>query len=470
MRVTPQEILNGPIQPILTRMTIPMVISIFFMMAFQAVDTFFVSKLGTEALAAISFTFPVTFVLVSMTIGMSIAMSVIVGRAIGAGNRDQAARLTTDALMFSLMLVMVVSAIGLATVDPLFTRMGATPVTLQLIHEYLDIWYIYFAFMVIPMVGNSALRATGDTKWPSIMMIVSGLLNVILDPIFIFGWGPVPAMGVSGAAYATVISWMVGFVFGIWLLGVREKLISTRRPNAILLLKSWAGLVKLGMPISLANMLTPITIAVLTTMIASYGEEAVAAFGAGARIESFVMVIALALTASLSPYMAQNIGADQPERAERALMMSIKFVFILQVVLGVLLVVFAGSFGQIFSEDPEVLMVINQYLWIMPIGICFYGVVIILHTAFNANRQSNKTLLVSFVRLAVFVAPLAWLGGQLDGVQGLFAGAVSGNILAAGFAWWLYTKHVRLGEYKNGAGVADKLPIDRGPEQRAGSS
>jgi putative MATE family efflux protein len=440
MRVTSKEILNEPIAPVLRRMTIPVIIGILSMFAFQAVDTFFISMLGTEALAAISFTFPVTFTVMSLTLGMSIAVSVIVGKAIGQGDHDQAARLTTDSIGFAVLLVIALAIPGYFTIDALFSSLGATENTLPYIHEYMDIWYIYVAFLVIPMVGNSALRATGDTKWPSILMMVGGAINAILDPILIFGFGPIEPMGVTGAAWATVWSWVVGFFVGIWLLGIREKLLVFNLPDPRTLLRNWWQLLKLGMPISIANMLTPLSIGAMTAIIATHGEQAVAAYGAGGRIESFGIVAAMALTAALSPYMAQNIGANKIDRAHHAFVISCKFVIKIQLVMWAILALFAGPLARIFTEDPAVFEITRLYLWVMPAGAAFYGIMIVLNTAFNAHHDSNKTLLVSLARLILFVVPLAWAGNELAGIPGLFAGNIIGNILSALFGAYVYRR------------------------------
>lgn len=186
MRVTPEDILRGPLKHTLYRMTLPMIIGIFFMMAFGAVDTFFIGLMGSEELAAISFTMPVTMVILNLVIGLSIGTSVLVSSAIGKEGMKNAARKSTDSLLFSVALVVLVSIVGYFTVDPLFTALGASELTLPYIHEYMDIWYLCIGFMVVPIIGNSVIRATGDTKWPSILMMGSGLINAVLDPIFIF--------------------------------------------------------------------------------------------------------------------------------------------------------------------------------------------------------------------------------------------------------------------------------------------
>jgi len=351
-----------------------------------------------------------------------------------------AQRVCTDALWFSTLLVVIVAALGLLTIDPLFRALGATDNTLPFIREYMVIWYLAVGLLVIPMTGNAAIRATGDTKWPSILMMASGVINAILDPFLIFGIGPFPEMGVQGAALATAISWAIGFVFALWLLGAREKLLTWRPPNLAELKSTWGQLLRIGSPISLANMLTPITILFLTALVARFGETAVAGYGAGGRIEAFAMVVAFAMTSTLSPFMAQNIGAGNVTRARQALNGSLKFIFVLQLVAYMLLAIAAPLLTGVFSQDPAVLLVANQYLWIMPAGACFYALVIVIATAFNAAQESNKTLLSSLVRLFIFILPCAFLGGLLLDIPGLFLGSVVGNMLAAVFSFWLVNR------------------------------
>lgn len=437
MRVTPDDILTGPMTPVLRRMTIPMVYGIAAMFLFQTVDLYFISLLGTQELAAISFTFPVTFTLISLTIGITIALSITVGQAIGAGRKNTAARITTNAMLSGLVVVVVIAGLGLSTVDPLFTALGAAPDTLELIHQYIDIWYLFCAFLVVPYIGNSAIRATGDTVWPSYLMIGSGVVNIVLDPLLIFGLGPFPELGMRGAAMATVIAWVVSLFGSLWLLGVREKLLVLAVPNARMFLQDSWNLFKLGAPISLANMAVPLGVAVLTKFVAGHGEAAVAAFGTGSRIESMAMVVSFALTAALSPYMAQNFGAGNRGRARRALTACLKFGFYFQIGVYVLLVLVSGSIGRIFSDDAAVIDQVQLYLWIMPIGGAFYALFIVFNTAFNALGKSGLTLLGTVVRLVVLVIPMVWAGNHFFGLAGLFAGVVVGNAVSAAFNAWL---------------------------------
>ena len=453
VRVTSQDILKGPINPTLRRMTGPMVVGILFTMLFQTVDTFFISRLGTVELAAISFTFPVTFTMLNLVIGLGIAMSIIVGNAIGQGRHNRAARITTESMLLTLGVTFALAMVGLATIDGLFALLGADAQTIERIHEYLDIWYAFAILLAVPILCNSAIRATGDTKWPSYLMMVAGFVNAVLDPILIFGFGPIDAMGMAGAAWATVASWVFASSTALYLLIVREKLLVFSFPPMGEALSVWSGLVRLAAPISLANMLGPIAAGALTAMMARHGQSAVAAFGVGARIEAFSLVVAFAITAALSPFMAQNLGAAQSVRALRAVRNSVRFIVAFQLGMYALQFVAAPVIAGWFSDDPEVLRLAVLYMRIMPLGVASYAVIIVINTAFNAHQQSGKTLSMALLRVAAFVVPLAYLGSSSFGVIGLFVGSVAGSVVGLLAVIWTYRRMVSRRYRRPGSGT-----------------
>lgn len=465
MRITSEQILNDPVGPILARMTAPLVIAIVMMILFNAVDTYFVARLGTVELAAISFTFPITYIILNFTLGISIATSVTLARAIGSGAKDRAIRITTDSILLTLLMVILISIAGYLTIDPLFRLLGATDQTLVFIHDYMDIWYPFVGLMIVPTIGNSAIRATGDTRFPSIMMVISGLLNAALDPLFIFGAGPVPALGVSGAAIATALAWSASCGASLWILRFRDRLLSFSIPDYRAMVHYWWVLIKMGLPISIANMLTPVSAAIMTAMIARYGEHAVAGFGAGSRIEALLLAVCFALTAALSPYMAQNLGAGKFDRARTALSLAVRFAVLLQLALYPLIFILAPYLARIFSDDSPVIDVNILFLRIMPLGTCFYGSLIVFNTAFNAAHQTHKTMLVSMVRVFLCYTPMAWIGGRLFDVPGLFGGAVIGNCIAALLGWAVVRHTFRnIQEHKIFKPVEKAIITTAGPE------
>ncbi|MEO0332723.1 MAG: MATE family efflux transporter, partial [Bacteroidota bacterium] len=166
-----KDLTQGSVPRTLYQLTLPMVVGVLSMVAFNLVDTYFIGKLGKNELAALSFTFPVIMVIFSLVQGIGIGATALISRSFGANNLAKAARETTDSLFLALLLVLISVVIGLLTIEPLFSALGATPEVLPLVREYMEIWYFTILFVIVPFVGNSAIRATGDTLTPSYIMV-----------------------------------------------------------------------------------------------------------------------------------------------------------------------------------------------------------------------------------------------------------------------------------------------------------
>ncbi|GAA6185151.1 MULTISPECIES: MATE family efflux transporter [Aliiglaciecola] len=436
------DLLNGPIFETLRRMTLPMILAMIMLMTFGLADTFFVSMLGTEELAAISFTFPVTFTIISLNIGLGIGTSAIIGRSLGSGETHLAKEFATGALMLSFILVGALAFIGYLTIDPIFRLMGATDDLLPYINDYMVVWYAAAIFLAVPMVGNSVLRAAGDTKTPSIIMTCGGIINVILDPIFIFGWGPVPAMGIQGAALATAIAWGIGLLYILYLLAVKRKLMLPRLLTLKELKLTSGGVLRIGLPAAGANMLTPIAGGIITAIAAGYGPGAVAAWGVGSRLESIASILVLALSMSLPPFISQNFGANKVTRVASSYVLSLKFVLIIQLVVYLLLCLVAPFVASLFAEEQQVADLIVLFLYIVPLGYGLQGVVILTNSSFNAMHQPISALILSVIRLFLFFVPLAYLGSELLDIKGMFFGIILANICTAIVAYVWFTKSI----------------------------
>ncbi|MCP5092077.1 MAG: MATE family efflux transporter, partial [Gammaproteobacteria bacterium] len=189
------KLTTGPVGRHLVDMTLPMLLGITTLMGQSFIDAWFLGRVGDRALAAYSFGFPILMIVTSIAIGLGAGTSSVVARAIGAENHRRAKRLVTDSLILSFLITATVSAVGVLTIVPLFRLLGAPEDMIPMIRSFMIILYGGVPFVVVGMVGMSSMRATGDTRLPSKLMIAGALLNVVLDPIFIFGLGPVPAMG-----------------------------------------------------------------------------------------------------------------------------------------------------------------------------------------------------------------------------------------------------------------------------------
>lgn len=436
----PNSLLTAPMTSVLLRMTGPMILGIVAILAFNLVDTFFIGMLGTQALAAISFTFPVTFVVTSLAMGLGAGLSAVMGHALGQGKHDEAARITTDNLFLAVLLVALIALAGALTIHPLFRLLGASDELIALIYDYMLIWYLTVPMLVLPMVGNAAIRATGDTKTPSLVMTVAGLVNGVLDPLLIFGIGPFPAWGIRGAAIATSLSWLMAMLVSLYILRHREGLLCWRLSPRPQLLAHWRALLHVAVPASFTNMLNPLANAVLMTIFAGLGTEVVAAYGAASRVEALLLIVMMALSSVLAPFISQNCGAGNPARAKAALQFCMRFALLFQLAVYGLTWLLAPFIAELFSDHPQVVRLIVLYLHLVPIGYGFQGMVMLLASALNGVRASSVSFLFNGLRLFVFLLPGAWLGAKLGGEQGIYLGILVANLAAGTLAWW-YARH-----------------------------
>ena len=434
------SLLTAPVASTLKTMTINMMYGMVLLMTFNLVDTFFVSLLGTQPLAAISFTFPITFGVTSLTIGLGIGTSAVIAKYLGKGDKVSAKNSATASLYLTVVIVGLLACIGYLFIDETFLLLGASHALLPYIHDYMEWWFIGSVCLTGPMVGNAILRAAGDTKNPSIIMGIAGLINAVLDPILIFGVGPIPAMGIEGAAIATLISWVAGLLFVLHITLNKRALIHKKLLPFPIFINACRGVLQIGLPAAGANMLTPIAAAAMTIIIATYGESAVAAFGVGARIESIACLVILALSMSLPPFISQNFGAGYMHRVKEAYKKSIKFVLLWQIFIFVLLALTAHWIAGAFSNDQHVADIIVLFIYILPLGYGVQGVVILTNSSFNALHKPMAALVLSIIRLFVCYVPLAYIGSLFYGLQGLFIGALCGNIIMAIISYRCFTQ------------------------------
>ena len=424
-----RKLVEGSVRDSLIRMTTPMIIGMLMMFTFNLVDTLFISFLGTEPLTAISFTFPVAFTVLSMAIGLGIGTSAVVGKYLGRGDVARAKEAATVINYISLAMACVMVALCWLFLDRIFGLLGASAELLVLIREFMVIWLPGSLLMVLMMTGNSILRANGNTRTPSMLMAAAGFSNAVLDPLLIFGLGPFPALGIQGAAWATVISWGLAVAYLFRLLIFDQELIARQLPTAAAMRSSGGEMLRIGIPAAGANMMTPLAAGVMTAVAAGFGNNAVAALGVGGRIEPIATLLILAMSTSLPPLISQNCGARRIDRVIEAYWLSIRFVLVWQLLVYALLALTAPLIAEVFSDDPEVISTIRLFLWIMPLGFGMQGVIILTNSSLNAMHMPMSALWLSIARFFVFYVPLAWLGSIYFGLWGFFAGAVAGNLL-----------------------------------------
>jgi putative MATE family efflux protein len=290
----------------MVKMAIPMLAGTFAMNMYNLTNAYFVSRLGTDPLAAISFTFPVIMLLMFLTRGLGTGAMTLVAHAIGGKETKTASTLTSHAILLSIVFAIIMSIIGILTMKPLFSRLGATGEVLDLTVQYMQIWYLGAVIMVVQMTTSDILIGTGNTKAISFLMVGGTIINVFLDIGLIFGKFGMPRMGIVGAAVATLISQAISLSGAIYILNHRMKLIDFSALKAGSVFKSWGKILHFGVPGALGMILTPISSMVITKMVAEYGNAAVAASGVATRIEMFAFMIPMTVGMSLIPFVAQK--------------------------------------------------------------------------------------------------------------------------------------------------------------------
>jgi len=424
------KLTEGSVGRHLVNMTVPILFGITMIMAQSIIDAWFLGKVGDRALAAFSFGFPVLMVITSVAIGLGAGTSSVVARAIGSGDHRRARRLATDSLLLSFLVTATLAAIGILTIDPLFKLLGAPADMIPMIRSFMTILYVGVPFFVVGMVGTSSMRATGDTVLPGKLMMGGALVNVILDPIFIFGIGPVPAMGLDGAAIAALLARGTMFLGTVYFMVRRLDMVSFNKPNPVELRKSWRDILHVGLPAAGTNAIIPIAMTMITAMIARYGPEAVAGFGVASRVESLVLVIFYALSSVIGPFVGQNLSAGRERRIQTSLKLCAVFCMASGLIIALLLAGAAGFVPTLFSQNPEVTDVTRLFLWIAPLSYGAYGVVMVMNAAFNGLGKPMPAVYISVTRMMLLYLPLAVLGRQFFGIAGIFGAYAIANLLS----------------------------------------
>jgi len=434
---TRARLTEGHVGLTLLALAIPMIWGMFSIIAFNLADAYFVGKLGAIPLAALSFTFPVVMTVGSITIGLGVGTASVLARAIGHRDHRKVQSITTDSLTLALLFVGIFVAVGFFTIDPLFSALGADAQTLPLIRQYMRIWYLGMMFLVIPMIGNNAIRASGDTLNPSMIMTISALINVVFDPVLIFGLGPFPKMGIRGAALATVFARAVSMVASLAILYYRKKMLVFRRPRASRVLDSWRQILHVGLPAAGTYAIGPVAMGIITAMMASFGSPAVAAFGVATRIESFSLIALFGLSTSVAPFVGQNYGAGRHDRVRRGLNHAFAFSMVWGLIMAVLLALFAAPLTGLFTGNREVVSIASMYLLIVPVSFGAQGIVLIASSAFNALGRPMPSAVLTLTRMMFLYVPLAFIGKYLFRINGIFAATCVANFVTAlwGLVW-----------------------------------
>ncbi|MFP4456756.1 MAG: MATE family efflux transporter [Clostridia bacterium] len=427
------DLTKGSIKQHFVRLVIPTIGGMLAFTIFNLTDTYFVSKLGTDSLAAMGFTFPIVMIVGSISSGMSIGSASVLSRAVGRKDEQMMKRTATDGIVLSIISVVIMSLIGLLTMDRVFTILGANEVTLPLVKEYMTIYYISIIAVVMPPVSDSAMRAVGDMVRPFIVMTTCALTNIILDPIFIFGWFGFPTMGIKGAALATAISRSIGMVATLSFLHFHHGLLDLKPVKIKTMIKSWKKILHVGVPGAVIRLFPQILRSILTALAATVGGTvAVAAIAVGTRVESFATVISGAVGTTIVPMTGQNFGADKFTRVEEVRIVKNLIAIFYGLFTFIVALFFAKPLISIFSNNPEVIKLATIYLRIIlfaSIGLNLYNWT---GQELNAIGKPKWSLIINGIGTFVILVPSVYIGSMINGFVGMLLGLCFGQLILGG--------------------------------------
>lgn len=421
-------LLEGDIAQHLRRLSIPLGFGMLSMTVFSVVDTYFISQLGTKYLAAFGFTLPMIMLFLGVCFGLGVGTSSVLSRVYGEGNIEKLKQMSTDALTLTALITTVAAIIGFFMIDPVFRLMGATDDILPYIDRFMSIWYMGLPFFGIMMVGNSCMRATGDTRYPSGIMILCSLITIVLDPFLIFGWGPFPEMRLQGAALALLISYATTCLISMRFLMFRKAVLSPvlNHPDR---LAHWKRILHIALPSIFSNQIAPISAAIITWMAAQYGKEAVAGLGVATRIEGMCILVFYALGAGVSIFSGQNFGAGNFGRVQEACRIGAWYSLIWGVLIAALVWPFAHDIPVFFDADALVSGYAAQYLHWVPISFGAMGAMVVVNAAQNAMGKPLAATGLILLRTFVLYVPLAYVLQKHMGFSGIVIALTATNMI-----------------------------------------
>ncbi|WP_348765325.1 MATE family efflux transporter [uncultured Salinisphaera sp.] len=433
---------SGTLRRQLFAQTWPMAIGVMSLLGFQLVDSAFVARLGTVPLAAQSFTFPITFLMIGVQVGLGIAIAALISRALGAGELERARRLGS-LVLFGGAVVIGFLAIALWIFHvPLFRQLGAQDDALELIGEYWPVQLLANWFAALLYFGYTLFRAHNNTRLPGLLMVATSGLNLVFDPILIFGVGGWSGLGLPGAAWATTASFTIGLLLLGWRLAQRDWL--SLADLAGEMRRSTGPFAVIAGPAMLSQLMPALSAMAATALIASLGEQAVAAWGLASRLETVSLMLVLGLTMSLPPWLGHCYGAGNWPRIRALMSIAFQTVLVWQLILGTLMALAAPWVADALSSDAGVRDGLTWLIRAMLPSYALLGLCMLVVSASNALGWPLRAMMISFARLFVCYLPCialgVWLGEKMPYV-GL--GAALGNVLAGSMAWLVFRQSMR---------------------------
>ncbi len=416
---------------------------------FNFFDTKFVGELGTDPLAALSFTVNTMFIMFAIAFGLGTGVTATIAKAVGADDDAKVIELTTHSLILAVVFALGLMTIGLPNIEPLFSFFGAPDELMDYIKDYMVLWYFGVPLIIIPMLGNSAIRAQGNTLIPALIMGVSILANIILDYGLILGNLGMPKLEVYGASLATFLSRILTLVASLSFLHFKFGMISFKGFSYKKMIQSWKEVLKIGIPAIATQMIIPISISLIAKIASDFenGKQLVSTIQTAGRVDFFALAVVAALGGVLVPFIAQNYGAGNFDRIRKAIAISRRFALIWGVVSTILFISIRYEIGPIFmKENPDHIFFnfMSEWYWIVPYSFVFRMFFVIDTCALNAFQKPIHTGALTFFQMIILYIPLAIILGNEFGYKGIFFAYLTATVIGGITSFFTQNKMFKL--------------------------
>jgi putative MATE family efflux protein len=392
------NLLKDNIPKLVKKLAIPASVGTLFQTFYNIVDTFFAGKISPEALSALSKSFPIYFIIIATSIGVTVAGTSLIGNSIGANNKKNILYYFTHIIIYGFIISLIITFLGLAYGEKVFYFMGSTPEVTKLGTQYTDIIYYGSVLFILVVSLNSLLHAEGDTKTFRNVLILSFFLNIILNPIFIFGFLFIPPLGVAGIAIATLIAQFVSFIIVLFKVIKNERIKEITKEFFFPKIYYLKNIFFQSMPITIAISGYSIASSIVFTYVGTSGEFAVAGYGAATRIEQVVLLPILGINTAIISIIAQNFGANYLDRVKQTYFTSIKYGLFIMLISGILVFTTSNIIPRFFSNDLQVLDFSSKYLKISAFILPAYPIFFLSNGFFMALKKSGNAMINNLLR------------------------------------------------------------------------
>ncbi len=423
-----------PIPSLILGMSLPVIFSMLVQAMYNVVDSIFVSRVGEEALTAVSLAFPIQLIVIAAFVGLSTGISSAVSRKLGAKNHSAAVQVAEHGVFIGIILYVLVAIVGFILASVFFQNFTDNLLVINNASTYIRIVTMFSFGAILSHSATSVLQGTGDMIKPMFAQLIGAIINIILDPILIFGWFGLPAMGVKGAAIATVIAQIIAMIY-VWILLYKGNSIIKPSIKDFKLDAHIIGQILLvGIPSALMQGLASIMLAVMNLILSSFGDSAIAIMGVYFRVQSMVFMPIFGLAIGTMPVIGYNYGAKNKDRMKKAIKFSVIVAVCFMSLCFVVFQVFASNLISIFSPTEEMLSIGVKAFKTISLIFPLVGITIILSTAFQGLGKAYYSLIISFIRQLVILLPAAYFLSKQGSIEYVWYAFIIAEIIGVSVA------------------------------------